>query len=50
MNGDWFIAVLICVELSASATYLISDGDWKQAMLWGCVGLSNVAYLAMRRS
>lgn len=49
MSGDWFVAGVIALQSLATVTYL-SAGDWKQAIVWGGVAVSNVAYLALVRA
>lgn len=49
MSGDWFVALLVCVESAASLTYLFAERDWRQAIVWGGVAISNAAYLSLVR-
>ena len=47
--GDYFILALIGLEAGAAATYLLLDRDWRQAVVWLGVAVSNAAWLAVRR-
>lgn len=48
MSGDLFVAGVILLQTLATLTYLWA-GDWKQAVVWGGVAISNVAYLSLSR-
>jgi hypothetical protein len=48
MTGDhWLIGVVI-LQAGATGAYLY-HGDLRQAVLWGGVAISNVAYLTLVR-
>jgi hypothetical protein len=49
MSGDLFVALVIVLQSLATGTYLAA-GDWKQAIVWGGVAVSNLAYLSLTRS
>ena len=49
MNGDWFVAAVIGLQTCATIAYL-TQRDWKQAIVWGCVAISNLAYLSLSRT
>lgn len=48
MSGDLFVAGVVVLQSLATFTYLVA-GDWKQAIVWGGVAVSNVAYLSLVR-
>lgn len=48
MTGDLFVAGVIALQTAATLAYLY-HGDWKQAIVWGGVAASNVAYLSLSR-
>lgn len=48
-GGDWFVLGIAVMELGAAASYLLVQRDWRQALVWLGVGLSNFAYLSMTR-
>lgn len=49
MSGDYFVAGVIVLQSLATGTYL-AHGDWRQALVWAGVVVSNVAYLLVHRS
>ena len=49
MSGDLFVAGVIALQSAATFTYLY-HGQWKEAVVWGGVAVSNVAYLSLTRS
>ena len=49
MNGDWFVAAVILLQSCATIAYL-TQGKWKEAVVWGGVAVSNIAFLALERS
>lgn len=48
MAGDLWIAAVIVLQSCAALTFLF-DGDWKQAIVWLGVAVSNIAYLSLSR-
>lgn len=48
MTGDLFVVGVVALQTLATFFYLAA-GDWKQAIVWGGVAVSNVAYLSLVR-
>lgn len=49
MTGDLWVCGVVILQSLATLTYL-AHGDLKQAIVWGGVAVSNVAYLALVRT
>ena len=47
--GDRFLVGVIVLQSVASLAYLL-QGDWKQALVWGGIIVSNSAYLSLTRN
>ncbi len=47
--GDWFIAGCIVLQTCATLAYA-SQRQWREAMVWAGVAVSNAAYLSLVRS
>lgn len=48
MMGDYFLVGVIVLQIGATAAYAL-QGDGRQAIVWGGVAVSNLAYLTLNR-
>lgn len=49
MNGDLWVLGVVLLQTCAAASYAY-EGDWRQAIVWAGVAISNVAYLSLVRT